>query len=173
MPPIHHRAPGSSGGGDNDGTYFVDNGVAVGEPSGGSAGEVDAVGEVVGLGEGGEIVVVPVVDERVAEDEHCRHHLSLGGGAPQQQQQQPWQRRGAAGGHSCEWWGMRRCTHSERCTSGDFSSAAGGSGEGNELYKRPRRVAGAAINAHHCTSAGAVMAAIPAQSILSITQMPP
>lgn len=57
-------------------TYLVDHGVAIGETAGGAAVEVDAVGEVVGLGKRRQVVVVPVVDERVPEHEHRRHHLS-------------------------------------------------------------------------------------------------
>lgn len=53
-------------------TELVDDGVAVAESAGGSVGEVDAVGEVVGLGQRRQVVVVAAVDERVAEHEQRR-----------------------------------------------------------------------------------------------------
>lgn len=63
-------------------TYFIDHGVAIGETAGGAAVEVDAVGEVVGLGKRREVVVVAVVDEGVPEHEHRRHRISPSASAP-------------------------------------------------------------------------------------------
>jgi hypothetical protein len=54
-------------------TYLVDHGEAVGEAAGRAAGKVDAVGQVVGLGQRREVVVVAVVRQRVPEHEHRRH----------------------------------------------------------------------------------------------------
>jgi hypothetical protein len=58
---------------DDPRTDLVDHGVAVGEAAGGAAGEVDAVGRVVSLGERVQVVVVAVVRQRVPEHEHRRH----------------------------------------------------------------------------------------------------
>nr|ACR34604.1 unknown [Zea mays] len=83
---------------------LVDDGVAVAEAAGGAAGEVDAVGEVVGLGKRCEVVVVAAVDERVAEHEQRRRPpLSAGGGRSGDgrdhgEEQQP-PREAGGGGH--------------------------------------------------------------------------
>ena len=55
-------------------TEVVDGDAAVGEASGGPAGEVDAVGRVVGARERDDAVVVAVVHQRVPEHEQRRHH---------------------------------------------------------------------------------------------------
>lgn len=56
-------------------TDFIHHCVAIGEAPSWTAIEVNAVGEIVGLGERGKIVVISVVNERVSEYEHGRYHL--------------------------------------------------------------------------------------------------
>lgn len=91
-------------------TELVDDGVAVAEAAGGAVGEVDAVGEVVGLGQRRQVVVVAAVDERVPEHEQRRRRRrrrpplsrSAGGGSGHRkrgEEQQPQRGEEIAGGH--------------------------------------------------------------------------
>lgn len=54
-------------------TDYIDCGLAIREPPGRTISEVDAVWQVVGSGQGTELVVVPVVHQRVPKYEVARH----------------------------------------------------------------------------------------------------
>lgn len=58
-------------------TYFIDHGVAIGEAPSWAAIEINAIGEIVGLGKRGKIIVISIVNERVSEYKHSRYHLHL------------------------------------------------------------------------------------------------
>jgi hypothetical protein len=56
-------------------TYFINHGVAIAETAGRATVEINAVREIVGLGKGRKVVVIPIVNQRVPEHEHGWHHL--------------------------------------------------------------------------------------------------
>jgi hypothetical protein len=86
---------------DDPRTDLVDHGVAVGEAAGGAAGEVDAVGRVVSLGERVQVVVVAAAAAPASEPGTHRERA-----VPRREHLR---RRSAEGGEQEEGHGGRHC----------------------------------------------------------------